>query len=509
MTYITDLPAEILEHIGLALTTSTSIVPLILVSRWAHHQFQHLVWRRITITATTSTALIPTLKDHAHLVFSLRFQDAVPKEFYRIAFPRLVTFQLYNSDYYVKARAMCFNLADLFRLNPSIQDIIINAKHLPLNRYFWNAIRTSLHNLRRLYFAGSGDVGSTMFHRSNISGHLICDIWRRLEEIEHAGGNRPWFNAAVEGSTRLKSFKYYGKRHFIRRAPGLWRGLRACPNLTTLHCSSIELDRELIAIGESNKPVWPHLEDLSLEEFGWNADETARLFFSHLGPLKHLRMTRGDLGPRSFDLLRERHFDSLRTFCVENNRNVTGGMMLGVLQNCSQLEVFEARRMPLLDLRANPGPWACLGLRRFRVILETDPADPEVDRMFFEQLSRLTNLEVFDISWPFLKSVTWEDPQQPAPLLRLDRGLGQLSTLTQLRTVNVESRGQELSIEDVEWMLEHWPLLRRLSGQLSSDTDIEERLIGLLVDRRVVCDQVTHSTEILYEYLSGLFSDSS
>ncbi|KAG0077603.1 hypothetical protein BGZ90_006876 [Linnemannia elongata] len=448
MTYITDLPAEILEHIGLALTTSTSIVPLILVSRWAHHQFQHLVWRRITITAATSTAFIPTVKDHAHLVFSLRFQDAVPKEFYRIAFPRLVTFQLYNSDYYVKARGMCFNLADLFRLNPSIQDIIINAKHLPLNRYFWNAIRTSLHNLRRLYFAGSGDVGSTMFHRSNISGHLICDIWRRLEEIEHAGGDRPWFNAAVE-------------------------------------------------------------EDLSLEEFGWNDDETARLFFSHLGPLKHLRMTRGNLGPRSFDLLRERHFDSLRTFCVENYRNVTSEMMLGVLQNCSQLEVFEARRMPLLDLRANPGPWTCLGLRRFRVILETDPADPEVDRMFFEQLSRLTNLEVFDISWPFLKGVAWEDPQQPAPLLRLDRGLGQLSTLIQLRTVNVESTGQELSIEDVEWMLEHWPLLTRLSGQLSSDTDIEERLSGLLVDRRVVCDQFTHSTEILYEYLSGLFSDSS
>ena len=102
----------------------------------------------------------------------------------------------------------------------------------------------------------------------------------------------------------------------------------------------------------------------------------------------------------------------------------------------------------------------------------------------------------------------WEGPLQSVLQLRLDRGLAQLSNLTRLWTVRTESTGQELRSEDVEWMLEHWPLLTRLSGKLSSDTDIEERLVGLLVDRRVVCEQYTQSIESLYEHLSGLFSDS-
>ncbi|KAF9538423.1 hypothetical protein EC957_006770 [Mortierella hygrophila] len=502
MTYITDLPEEILEHIGLALADSASIVPLILVSRWAHHHFQHLVWRRITITPTTPSALIPTLKDHAHLVFSLRFQDTVLKGFYQIAFPRLTFFQLYNSDCYIKGRAMCFDLADLFRLNPSIQDITINAKRLFLNKYFWDVIHTSLHNPRRLYLARSSSEGSTE--------PVFWEAWRRFEEIEYTrrfDSCTGWFGDAVDGSVRLKSFKCDGKRYFPAHTTGLWRWLRKCPNLTTPHWPYIRVDLEMFTMGEFNKPVWPHVEDLSLEEMGRCDDEAARLFFGHLGPLKHLRMTRGFLGPHFFDLLRERHFDSLRTLCVENMSSITGEMVLGVLQHCAPLEVFETRRMSLLDFRANPGPWACLGLRRLRVAVETDPMDQEVDRMFFEQLSKLTNLEDFDISRS--PHDAWKGPQQHLLQLRLDRGLAQLSTLTRLWTVKIESTGQELSSEDVEWMLEHWPLLARLSGKLSSDADIEERLIGLLVDRRVVCEQYTHLVESLYEHLNGLFSDRS
>lgn len=189
-------------------------MPLILVSRWAHRHFQHLVWRRITITPTTPLAIIPTLKDHAHLVFSLRFQDAVLKEFYQIAFPKLVVFQLYNSDYYVKSRATCFNLANLFRLNPSIQDIMFNTKHLFLNKYFWNAIHTSLRNQSRLHVAGSGGEGSAILYGLRTFRPSFWEAWRRFEEIEytsrcHPSANRLFTTAA--DSVRLKSFKCDGK----------------------------------------------------------------------------------------------------------------------------------------------------------------------------------------------------------------------------------------------------------------------------------------------------------
>lgn len=107
-------------------------------------------------------------------------------------------------------------------------------------------------------------------------------------------------------------------------------------------------------MGESNKPVWPHLEDLSLEKFQGGDGGSVRLFFAHLGPLKYLRIANGDLGPHCFDVLRERHFDSLRTLCMENLSSITSEMVLGVLQQCAQLEVFETRRMSLLDLSSEP-----------------------------------------------------------------------------------------------------------------------------------------------------------
>ncbi|KAG0273422.1 hypothetical protein BGZ96_004854 [Linnemannia gamsii] len=156
-------------------------------------------------------------------------------------------------------------------------------------------------------------------------------------------------------------------------------------------------------------------------------------------------------------------------------------MALEILQECIHLEVFETDCIALKGLRLIiDKPWACLGLTRLRATFESDPDDSEMDRIVFEQLARLTRLREFDMS-----RLTVNDAE-------------------------MDDTNQEVTMEDAEWMLEHWPLLKKLKGQLTSDARTEDLLAGMLRDRGVVCEKhlklYLYQPEHEYEDLDALFS---
>lgn len=86
----------------------------------------------------------------------------------------------------------------------------------------------------------------------------------------------------------------------------------------------------------------------------------------------------------------------------------------------------------------------------------------------FEALSRLTKLESLDLGmdepkfWDIAHVVPGGMHQLP---WNLEHGLGQLSTLTKLRTVSLGVAEQEtLTDEDVEWTAENLPSLEEVKG---------------------------------------------
>lgn len=409
--HITDLPVEILEHIGDILTTEASIAPFILVSKWSHYNFQHLLARHITITPTSPPTFATALMTHAHLVHSLCIQEMIPQEFCQIHFPRLVIVHLVRLNQLTKSKNMFWNCAELFRLNPTIQDVIVHTKDFSVSKRLWIAMSTALHNPRRLRIGGVD--GTMKMHGPNVAGPAIWNALSRYEEIEYGGGSLvSGYGAEVpEGSSRLKRLKF--KSWPYGRTWELWSWMGKCPNLMTLHWGGLLLNRRALlnfralpkAESESSGPNWPHLEDLHLEDVEGSDEEIATSFFCHLRPLKHLRLDRGCLGPLCFDLLRERQFGSLRTLRLGWLRDFTSKMALEVLQGCESLEVLEKDCISLKNLRSTTTtttthlpPWACLGLKSLRLTFEGDPEHPELDRLFFEQLSRLTRLEELDTS---------------------------------------------------------------------------------------------------------------
>jgi hypothetical protein len=523
MARFTDLPGEILEHIGCFLSTNASITSLILVSKWFHYHFQHFVGRRIVITPTTPPNFAATLKDHAHQVFSLRFQETIPQEFYQIAFPHLFVFQQDSLSHHTKSKPMFRNLVEFFRLNPTIQDIIDHSRLLTLNKHVWDAICTSLHNPRRLTLRGEDErIDKKVFWRIAVATAWF-KAWNRFEEIEYNGSlpyyaeyraiGGPYSPEELSGSSRLKSFSYKGEVCFCWYTPQMWSWLGKCQNLTRLHWRAIDLAlrRGYIVL---SRPEWPHLEDVYLERVQGSDEDLASVILCHLQPLKHMRIDHGVLGPVCFGFLRERHFDSLKTLRLGRMREFTSEMALEILQECIHLEVFETDYIALKGLRSIiDKPWACLGLTRLRVTFESDPNDPEADRTVFEQMARLKRLEELDMSrlTAINKKIDCvRSSLGPVLRLGLEAGLDQLSTLTRLTAVNVADTNQEMAMEDVEWMLEHWPYLKKLKGQLSSDAKAGTLMVRLLRDRGVACKShlnlYSYQPEHEYEDLDVLFS---
>ncbi|KAK3836415.1 MAG: hypothetical protein JOS17DRAFT_787583 [Linnemannia elongata] len=140
---------------------------------------------------------------HAQLAHYLCIQETVPQEFYQIHFPRLVVFHLGNLNQLTKSKGVFWNSAKFFRLNLTIQDVIIRSENVSSNKCF---------------------------------GPEIWNAWSRYEEIECGGGSlESGYRAEVlEGSSRLKCFK-------VRSGGPAW------PHLEDLNLEKFEGSDEKIA----------------------------------------------------------------------------------------------------------------------------------------------------------------------------------------------------------------------------------------------------------------------
>ncbi|KAF9139027.1 hypothetical protein BG015_002189 [Linnemannia schmuckeri] len=311
MARFADLPAEVLDFIGDYLDTGVSdIKSLVLVSSWLRQQFHSHLWKHVTVRSKTPLAFVSLLKDRAHFVHSIRFMGAVPKELYHMHFPGLIVFEHDNSVRVVaKAGEVCRILAGFFRLNPTIQDIIINPRDLSLNESFWNAIFTSLHNPRRLKLGREDAIMKlTMGGGSGLAFWKACG---RFEHVEYMGWDqsRALRNDVNFDCSRLRILEYMTTSR-PENTPGLWKWMGRCSNLTRLHWGGMVLAGQVHA--DAELPIWSHLEELSLGDVRETDETLARVIFAHLPPtLKHLRLKSAIFGPVSFDMLRERVFDSL------------------------------------------------------------------------------------------------------------------------------------------------------------------------------------------------------
>lgn len=233
------------------------------------------------------------------------------------------------------------------------------------------------------------------------------------------------------------------------------------------------------------------------------------------GRLKNLFCTSLGMGTEGLKSL-SRHFSNLCVLNARGNAVITSPVLQQLLESCPQLTRIDAIELHIRDIRKG-GPWVCgrmvelsfsfnlwleqddVGWRDFACSPLTDKAQDAVETTrfihdqhhVFDRLASLTALESLDVqTFPLrFNSVTGSDGLVMIHYGELDfrvsHGLQKLSTLKELRNLDVSASYQRLEREDVEMMVALWPKLNFLGGRLTSDKHVEVILRDYLEERNI------------------------
>ncbi|KAG0286137.1 hypothetical protein BGZ96_009740 [Linnemannia gamsii] len=482
MAHITDLPIEILTIIvTVYIYKRPHIRATILTCRLFHQQFNHLLWTYISLCTSSKSPSADALKSHANLVRRLFHEEILPWEYYNITFPHLDNLGLWVSVEDPLKEEASPRWSSFLALNPSVCEIKIFTGASLCLKDLWDTIIASPHSHKRLTINGSDLVPISQ----QTSVNTFWGACTQFEEIEYHGRERlPLEGFEGVDFSRIKRFHYSPVVNVAEPLRLDWIG--KLYNLRALKYSS-EYDNPiplnnfavLAAI-----PAWPLLESLELGPTSGSDGEFA-IMLHNLPPLRQWSLRTGDFGPASFTQLRDRHFDNLTTLRMSSVTTFTGPMALEALSGCPNLEVFKACCISLKDLRQVPQPWICRRLKQLKVFFVANTEDSKSDTVtLFRQLSRLELLEHIDNDLDYISATNARSIRGQAPKWRLDHGLTQLSTLSRLILFESKDTEHDMRLEDVQWMLEHWPRLIIFTCKSPSPDPATRDLISALLKQR-------------------------
>ncbi|KAG0238176.1 hypothetical protein BGX31_003349 [Mortierella sp. GBA43] len=210
-----------------------------------------------------------------------------------------------------------------------------------------------------------------------------------------------------------------------------------------------------------------------------------------VGNLTSLRLEFCLLYEDSVQALR-RHFPTLVNLELDHSNAIPNSTLQDVLCSCPRLEVLRGGNVFAKGV-VEGGPWTCQQLRKLRTCILFEESERDLQKEMFKRLSTLTRLETLIMAAPGYDL----NGQENLRVLefRLENGLGQLASLSQLRAVvfepnmpgyHVDEDGFEeivnrryfpqIGVDEIAWMKLNWKKLGRLSGFLNSDFTLSARL---------------------------------
>ncbi|KAI8345581.1 hypothetical protein B0O80DRAFT_491693 [Mortierella sp. GBAus27b] len=232
---------------------------------------------------------------------------------------------------------------------------------------------------------------------------------------------------------------------------------------------------------------WPHLDSLEISgQFNFiSAEEYDRFLQSTSQLFRCLDLQTKTMEQGSFDLLRKGgHFKTLTKVDLSvwpPSRDEVNGVDVAaskrireVLESCPSLEHIVGTSISGRDI-IDSQPWVCHRLKMFAMLIcmditkqtprakaEYTEHDKRQCHQVLERLGQMKQLEVLNMSNYDLMIA----PLRPPVILPLDlrMGLEHLSTLRDLEWLGVDGT-LNMRLVDVEWMLQHWTKLRKMTGK--------------------------------------------
>ncbi|KAG0219490.1 hypothetical protein BGX31_011299, partial [Mortierella sp. GBA43] len=365
-------------------------------------------------------------------------------------------------------------------------------------------------------FVRHSNVRSLTLLRSRIEGQDLCHLWSILPQLESLkikattlklpiwkrsdsasdDDESTQRTATTDGALGQDVLFPKLRKLILNRVRGIGslellnRLIKPCPLLEILEWNTGDYgfpEKELYSSFISM--TWPNLDSITIQDYPLTVMSTED-FVSILGaatrPFKVLDISISRFDRPTFDLLRRDHFETMTTIDLSlayqydqdmwSNPKSCSSWVQEVLELCPALEHLRARIITSQDI-LNGKPWTCLRLKLFEVPIdmgfenkpvERGPKRPKFTedeeracRKVFGQLSRLKFLTRLEMNTDDLILLTANVFLLP---LELRLGLGQLSQLWDIEYINFRG-SQDMRMIDIQWMLDHWPHLRRICAE--------------------------------------------
>ncbi|KAF9401368.1 hypothetical protein BGX21_001917 [Mortierella sp. AD011] len=145
------------------------------------------------------------------------------------------------------------------------------------------------------------------------------------------------------------------------------------------------------------------------------------------------------------------------------------------LRSCPDLISFKAGTLDASDMEEDER-WACANNLRVLCVHIRVSLDEDESRYVFTCLSKLILLQEFDIARYRYTFLSVDDIIKRPLQLRLNCGLGQLSTLSRMERLSIGTDGQAMTMDEGLWIKKHWRRLKTIQGRFNADNRPQKSL---------------------------------
>ncbi|ORZ26544.1 hypothetical protein BCR41DRAFT_348480 [Lobosporangium transversale] len=282
--------------------------------------------------------------------------------------------------------------------------------------------------------------------------------------------------------------------------------IKKCPNLRSLAFQKYQRYKAFCGEALFQQPwTLSGLSDLSFLEMDVKDEDMASLL-RQITELKQLVLSNkrhsSSPEPCSFgwlsmqELLADRHMiqetrfgrlcEMIETITFDVRGFKTDGILLAILCNCPCLKQLIGPKITVTEI-VNGAEWVCTKLADLTIYIQADVDYETIEglekqRAVFKQLGKLTRLRSLDLAM----KTAWH-PAMRTLNLRLKAGLDELSSLKRLEGLKFHAEiGQQMQPEDATWMMDNWPNIKQLRGNVNANQDIYDSIANILQPRASV-----------------------
>ncbi|KAK3823270.1 MAG: hypothetical protein J3Q66DRAFT_397732 [Benniella sp.] len=387
----------------------------------------------------------------------------------RLKFPKLDTLEMNTG--FIKDPHIQFVME-----NPIITHLLLKNFQPNCSPAFWDAL-LGFHNLRTLCIPS--------MEITKWSTDKFWQLCTRLERLDISAEHRQTLGP-IRTEQKFLGIKHFGMKEkaFCNTStvPFYILFIQRCPGLTSI-CWYADFNGQTtfffvslaMLLKAKTLPYLEHLEVGAREV----ANKNVALVVQSMPRITTLTLKTSDRACKlDFATHLRPHFTSLRVLVLCQGSLIPSRMVQDILSSCPSLEKLVAPHVDA-SMVTEGKPWVCVGLKVLNLAIYFDPPSTvsTLQLLVFDQISKLTRLEEWRIKG---------SSSHPGNIdLRIQYGLGKLSTLRRLRAIISHGTVQRMGDAEVDWILKQWERLEVFKAELNIDETIEEPLRKRMQDHGI------------------------